>query len=46
MKQAVAFGEPRKATFDVPRTHRDAAVEAAGVAGHERKFVDRQQVRT
>ena len=42
MKQAVAFGEPREAIFDVPQTHQDALAEVAGQAGHERKFVDRK----
>jgi len=40
MKQVSAFGEPRKAVFDVPRLHRDASAEVAGVAVHERRFVD------
>jgi hypothetical protein len=42
MKRVGAFGEPRKAIFDVPRPHRDAPAEVAGMAVHERKFIDRK----
>jgi hypothetical protein len=41
MKRVSAFGEPRKAIFDVPQSHRDAPAEVVGVAIHERRFVDR-----